>query len=50
MNAVKIMKDMLRDCENITYIEPTISIYSTLKNDDKKQIDLLIGNIIKGEN
>lgn len=50
LNAVKIMKDMLRDCENITYIEPTISIYSTLKNDDKKQIDLLIGNIIKGEN
>lgn len=48
LNAINTMKMMLLEVKNIKYIEPNISILSTLSLANKKDIEILINNI-KGE-
>ena len=48
LNAINTMKMMLLELKNIKYIEPNISILSTLSLANKKDIEILIKNI-KGE-
>lgn len=43
--ANKIMKDMLVKQKNIVYVEPNITILSTMNDDNKQQIEQLAQNI-----
>lgn len=40
-NAIKVMKEKLSKCKNLKFIEPTITILSSLTEDNKKDIEEL---------
>lgn len=45
--ALKIMKELLSPCINITYVEPQITIKSALNDSTRDQIDQLAKNLVE---
>ena len=48
-SAGKSMKNLLQEMEDIDIIEPTITIKSTMKQEDVKQMESLADNLIKND-
>ena len=45
--ATKVMKGMLENCKNITYVENNVTIQSSVKENTKQQIQLLAKELIR---
>ena len=45
--AAKTMRKMLAECKNITYYEPAVSIFSAMKADNKKALDVMAQKLSK---
>ena len=46
-SAGKCMKEVLSGMKNIEIVEPMVTIKSTLKDDSRKNLELLAENILK---
>ena len=45
--AAKTMRKMLAECKNINYYEPAVSIFSAMKDDNKKALDVMAQKLSK---
>ena len=45
--AVKVMKDLLGKCKNLTYAENEVKIVSSLSEESKKQLEALAEELCK---
>jgi len=43
--AVKIMKDLLANCKNLNYIEPSVKIMSSMNDTNKEEIDKIVNQL-----
>lgn len=45
--AKKVMKEMLQDCKNLTYLDNEVTIHSSMKDDCKKMIEAMADELSK---
>jgi len=45
--AAKVMKDKLANCKDLTFVEPVVKIMSSINDENKEQITLLVQNLCK---
>ncbi|MDD5934447.1 MAG: FprA family A-type flavoprotein [Clostridiales bacterium] len=47
--AAKVMKSMMEKCKDITYLEPVITIQSSMSDENREQIDKLVEQLVMKE-
>ena len=45
--AAKVMRGMLEDSKNLTFVEPTVRILSSLSSESTEQLDTLVGELCR---